>query len=92
MGKPKWFKFHLYKPVVDLIAALPAQKVGEAIKALVHYADTGEIQEIDDTAKAAFAALQSGVDESIELCNQNEENGRKGAEKRWGHRGAIGGL
>lgn len=75
-GSPPWYKLWMRdKPLID---ALPDAAVGQALKAAMQYADTGEYPDLEPTAMALFAMLRSHVDEACDQYQRDTENGRKG--------------
>lgn len=86
-GRPAWFKVFAYnKPV---ICAAPDEQVGAAVKAIMAYFETGELQELEPMATMIFHALKPGVDESIETYASSVENGRKGGRPKKGSKPTI---
>ena len=74
--RPSWFKLFLHtKPVID---AVSDEDAGRALKAALHYFDTGITVEPDGSAKIAYALLKQAVDEANADYARNIENGRKG--------------
>lgn len=79
-----WFKMWTRDKLI--IDALPSESVGNALKAVFHYADTGEILDLDPAGLALFAVLRSHVDDAQEEYTKAVESGKSGSLKRW-HRG-----
>lgn len=81
VGRAAWFKIFLQtKYVID---AVSDEAAGKALKASLHYFDTGELVEMDPLARVVFAALKPHIDEAFEDFRRSVDTGRTGARKRW---------
>ena len=79
--RPSWFKLWLRdKP---LIAALPDEVAGKALKDALDYFETGEVPELDQLGSFAFALFKTGVDEANKDYQLSVESGRAGGQKAW---------
>lgn len=84
MAKPKrpaWFKVFLdQKTYIDV---LPAEKVGNVIKAAFHYFDDGELKQLEtDAEMMLFAGFKKNIDESFTDYNDSVKHGKKGGRPR----------
>lgn len=75
-----WFKMFLRnKAVFD---AVPDEAAGQAIKAALTYAETGEVPPLEPLANVVFCAVRPSIDDSLRefevIRERNRENGRKG--------------
>ncbi len=78
--KPSWFKlFGMHRPLMEV---MPAEALGEAMKAVMTYFATGELTELTDPyAIALFAAVKPQVDDAYEDLRRSIECGRAGGLK-----------
>lgn len=78
---PRWFKVFL--DVGNLIERVDDASLGRGVKAIFHYARTGEYPQIDDPfAYGVFTLLKRGVDETIESYMKAVSGGKKSAKLR----------
>ena len=75
-----WFKMFLRnKAVFD---AVPDEAAGQAIKAALTYAETGEVPPLEPLANVVFCAVRPSIDDAVRdfevIRERNRENGRKG--------------
>ena len=75
-----WFKMFLRnKAVFD---AVPDEAAGQAIKAALTYAETGEVPPLEPLANVVFCAVRPSIDDALRefevIRERNRENGRKG--------------
>jgi len=79
--KPKAFNFYLDYAIN--IEDLSNEEVGELIRSLLQYANTGEVPKMSKIVKVAFAPMRKQMDEEFkhyeEKCKKLSEN----AQKRW---------
>ena len=74
--RPSWFKLWLHhKP---LIAAVPDDVAGRAIKAALNYFATGEMIQLGQLEMVVFASIKSDVDDANADYLRDVENGKKG--------------
>ena len=79
--KPKAFNFYL--DYIINIEILTDEEVGQLVRSLLHYANTGEVPKMSKIVKVAFAPMRRQMD--IEFgnyeakCQKMSEN----AQKRW---------
>lgn len=80
-NRPSWFKIFLHqKPVID---ANTDETVGKALKAALHYFETGELPEFEDAGeKSVFATFCPYVEESFEDYEKTSARNRENAMKR----------
>lgn len=65
--------------------AVSDEDAGRAIKAALHYLETGQPpSEINSTSGIVFAALKPAIDEAIADYQRKSEGGKAGNTKRWG--------
>lgn len=76
-----WFK--LWQRDRIIVDALPDAAVGQALKAVMHYADTGEVVDLEPAALALFAVLRSHADDAQEEYTKAVTYGKTGSRKRW---------
>lgn len=79
--KPKAFNFYLDYAIN--IEDLSNEEVGELIRSLLHYANTGEVPSMSKIVKVAFNPMRKQIDEEFKhyeiKCKTNSEN----VKKRW---------
>ena len=79
--KPKAFNFYLDYDIN--IADLTNEEVGELVRSLLHYANTGEVPQMSKIVKVAFNPMRKQMDEEFKnyeaKCQKLSEN----AQKRW---------
>ena len=85
---PSKKSFVVYDNWSTLLCGLPDEEAGKLIKAICSY-KLGILESIDDPVTAAmFNMIKDKLDADAEsyneTCKTRAENGRKGAEKRWG--------
>jgi len=85
IGRPSWFKLFLHHKA--LIDAVSDEVAGRALKAALHYFDTGEVAELDSLTGAVFAALKPHIDEAFEDFQATSEKNRQNIKKRWANSG-----
>ena len=81
--RPTWFKlFHHHRALFD---SVPDEVAGKAIKAAFAYFDDGECpRDLEPIAFAVFSTIKPYIDESVEDYQKAVENGKNGADARWG--------
>ena len=78
--RPAWFKLWLRnKPMID---AVPDAEVGRAVKAALHYFETGEIKELGQLEMIVFATMKADIDDAFSDYKRDVENGKKGGRPR----------
>lgn len=80
-GRPSWFKLFLNQKA--MIDAVTDEAAGKALKAALHYFDTGEVADIEPLAGVVFAAMKPYIDEAFQDFQRSVDTGRSGAQKRW---------
>lgn len=84
-SRAAWFKMFLHNK--SLIDAVSDEAAGRALKAALHYFDTGELVELDALSKAVFAALKPYIDEAFADFQATSEKNRQNVRKRWANQG-----
>lgn len=75
-GRSQWLKIHLRDKA--LIDVLPAQNIGEALKAAMEYFATGKESALDPVTQAMYFVFKSSADEANEAYQMAVEYGSKG--------------
>lgn len=74
--RPVWFKFWLrHRALFD---AVPDPVAGRALKAALHYFDTGQVPALDQLELVVFTAVKADIDEANSEYQRDVENGKKG--------------
>ncbi len=74
--RPVWFKFWLrHRALFD---AVPDPVAGRALKAALHYFDTGQVPALDQLELVVFSAVRADIDEANSEYQRDVENGKKG--------------
>ena len=80
-NRPSWFKIFLHqKSVID---SVPNENVGAALKAALHYFETGENPQIDPLSSVVFSTFKQYIDESFSDFQAISEKNRQNVQKRW---------
>ena len=76
-----WFK--MFRNQKALIDSVPDAEVGQALKAVFQYFETGEVVEMSPLVFAVFSSVRPYIDESFEDYKANSQKNRANVQKRW---------
>lgn len=80
-NRPSWFK--MFRNQKALIDSVPDAEVGQALKAVFQYFETGEVVEMSPLVFAVFSSVRPYIDESFEDYKANSQKNRANVQKRW---------
>ncbi len=80
-NRPSWFK--MFRNQKALIDSVPDAEVGQALKAVFQYFETGEVVEMLPLVFAVFSSVRPYIDESFEDYKANSQKNRANVQKRW---------
>ena len=80
-NRPSWFK--MFRNQKALIDSVPDTEVGQALKAVFQYFETGEVVEMSPLVFAVFSSVRPYIDESFEDYKANSQKNRANVQKRW---------
>lgn len=82
--RPTWWK--MFASQRAAIESIPDASAGAGIKAAFRYFDGEEVKQgsIEPLAYTAFCLIKPFIDKTHEDFRKDSENGKKGAEARWG--------
>lgn len=79
MEKASFLMYLDYKEHLNLLSD---EQVGQLIRAIYHYEETGEIPQLEGMIKMAFSFIKAQLDRDREKyqakCEKNRENAKKG--------------
>lgn len=82
--RPTWFKVFLSsKPFLD---GVPNEDVGQGLKAALAYFEKpeAELPAMSPLTRVVFSGLKSSIEDAFRTYQEAVENGKKGANERWG--------
>ena len=75
--------FLLYTEQEELINKLTDEQAGKLIKAIYHYAKTGEVLKMDLTLDIAFTPIKQSLDKNAEKYERIVQRNKANISKRW---------
>ena len=79
--------FVLYGELEEYLDGLPDSEVGKLFRAVLHYVNTGKVQQLSGEASMAFKFVRAQLDRDKEKWEDTRrkraEAGRQGADARW---------
>lgn len=81
--------FIFYTNYIETFEALSDEQAGQLIKAILNYASTQKVQELDGLIKIAFIPIKQNIDRDMQKWKEQKkkrsEAGKKGMAARWGN-------